>query len=75
MINEAEKNSPTLLTHPFLSLAKERDLKRQLDISFWVSGGPFYKVGLFIAPAMLVAGTKDTKDTDNERKHLTEETL
>lgn len=74
MINEAEKNSPRLLTHPSLSLAEERDLKRQLDISFWVSGGPYYKVGLFIAPAMLVAGT-NTKDTDNERRHLTEETL
>lgn len=73
MINEAEENSPRLLTHPSLSLAEERDLKRQL-ISFWGSGGPFYKVGLFIAPAMLVAGT-NTKDTDNERRHLTEETL
>lgn len=53
-----------------LCLFKERDLKRQLDVSVWVSGGPV--TFLFIDPALLVVGTQRV-DTDNKSGHLMEE--
>ena len=59
------------LTHSPLCLAKARDRKRQIDISFWVTGGPFYKVSLLIALTMLMADT-NTVDTDTERGPLME---
>lgn len=59
------------LTHSSLSLAKARDMKRQIDISFWVSGGLLYKMGLLRALTMLMAET-NTVDMDNERGPLME---
>ena len=59
------------LTHSSLCLAKARDMKRQIDISFWVQGGPFYKMGLLKALTMLMAET-NTVDTGNERGPLME---
>lgn len=62
------------LTHSSLCLAKARDMKRQIDISFWVQGDPFYKMGLLKALTMLMAET-NTVDTGNERGPLMENIL